>query len=170
VTKAASRIRYGRNFRFEMASHGSALDPGPPGSQVDVLVVDDDHASRTAFRSILCDAGYNADEAEDGFVALERLRSVIVASVLLEVNLPGLDGLQLLDRLDNPPPVILMSAAAYGSDVILRRSKVHMFIQKPVPPEHLLAAVSRTLKADRQRRGQTMDEAVFRVQAPSERV
>jgi len=120
---------------------------------IDVLVVDNDHASRTSFGLILRDAGYNAEEAEDGFAALEQLRSASACLLLLELDLPGLGGLQLLDRLDNPPPVILMTSGEYSTDVMLRRSKAYMFIQKPIPPAHLVAAVSRTLEAERQRCG-----------------
>ncbi|MHB8439980.1 MAG: response regulator [Acidimicrobiales bacterium] len=116
-------------------------------------MVDDDHVTRTSFRSLLRTAGYNAEEAENGFVALECLRSSSVGSLLLEVNMAGLDGLRLLDRLENPPPVILMGGGEYGNDIILRRAKVFMYIQKPIPSAHLLAAVSRTLTATRQMQG-----------------
>ena len=141
-----------------------ATDARPSGRPIDVLVVDNDHASRTSFGLILQAAGFVADEADDGFAALERLRSVTVGSVLLELDLPGLGGLQLLDKLDNPPPVILMTAGEYSTDVMLRRSKAYMFIQKPIPPAHLVAAVTRTLALGHQRPG-NLFAATARAQA-----
>jgi len=147
VAKAASSDYSEHDLELQMADINSALDSDPRGSAIDVLVVDDDRAHRTALMAILRAAGYVAEEAEDGFAALERLRSESVRSVLLEVNLPGLGGLQLLDKLDNPPPVILMSGDDSGLDVILRRSNARMFIQKPIPVPYLLEAVSQTLEA-----------------------
>lgn len=113
--------------------------------QVDVLVVDDDHDVRTSFACILRDVGYRVDEAEDGFVALERLRTKQIGVMVLDVFMPVLDGLRLLDRLDDPPPVLLMTAHTYDEEVMARRDKVFMYIQKPVPPQHLIAAVASAL-------------------------
>jgi DNA-binding response OmpR family regulator len=152
VVKRGDSDLFWRGREFGLDDADPPNDAEPRDRPIDVLVVDNDHASRTSFGLILRDAGYNADEAEDGFAALERLRSVPVGSVLLELDLPGLGGLQLLDTLDNPPPVILMTAGEYSTDVMIRRSKAYMFIQKPIPPAHLVAAVSRTLEASRQRR------------------
>ena len=152
MAKAADSDLLWHDREFGMAHGDPATNAGPWDRPIDVLVVDNDDASRTSFGLILRDAGYNADEAEDGFAALERLRSVDVGSVLLELDLPGLGGLQLLDTLDDPPPVILMTAGEYSTDVMIRRSKAYMFIQKPIPPAHLVAAVSRTLATSRERR------------------
>jgi len=55
--------------------------------------------------------------------------------------MPGLDGLGLLDRVSDPPPVVLITARDYDAEVIKRRSKVSMYLQKPVPPASLLQAV-----------------------------
>ena len=152
MAKTSCSYRLQQDPEFGIADGDQATEADPWHHPIDVLVVDNDHASRTSFGLILRDAGYNADEAEDGFAALERLRSVTVGSVLLELDLPGLGGLKLLDTLDNPPPVILMTAGEYSTDVMIRRSKAYMFIQKPIPPAHLVAAVSQTLEASRQRR------------------
>lgn len=117
------------------------VDPG----QVDVLVVDDDPNLRTSFVCILRDAGYSVDEAEDGFVALDRLKTKSIGAIVLDVVMPVLDGLQLLDRLDEPPPVVLVTALAYGEEIMLRRDKVFMYIQKPVRSLDLIEAVSRAM-------------------------
>lgn len=117
-------------------------------ARVDVLVVDDDAGVRTSFGTILRDAGYSVEEAEDGFVALQRLRAMRVGMVLLDVRMPVLDGLHVLDELEDPPPVVLMTAHEYDADVMARRSKVTLYIQKPVPPRDLLAAVAKALAVE----------------------
>jgi CheY-like chemotaxis protein len=119
----------------------------PGGTSADVLVVDDDHLNRTFAGSVLRSAGFRTDEAEDGFVALERLRSMSVGSVLVDVDLPGLGGMRLLEKLDNPPPVIFMSPASHGGEFMLRHSEAYTVIKKPISSVHLLVAVSRALGA-----------------------
>lgn len=114
---------------------------------VDVLVVEDDAGIRTSFAAILRGAGYKVAEAEDGLVALEQLRSRRVGAVVLDVLMPGLDGLDLLDKLDDPPPVVLVTAHDYDPEVMARRSKVSLYLQKPVPPANLLEAVAQAISA-----------------------
>jgi CheY-like chemotaxis protein len=114
----------------------SVIDPA-------VLVVDDNDAVRGSFAEVLRTAGYAVQEAEDGFAALEWLRSSDVGAIFLDVYMPGLGGLELLDVLDDPPPVALLTEHEYDPEVISRRSKVAMFLQKPVPPVVLLAAAAR---------------------------
>jgi len=115
--------------------------------QFDVLVVDDDAAVRTSFASILRDAGYRVEEAEDGVTAPARLSSARVGAVVLDVQMPHLDGLRLLDALPEPPPVVLMTAADYDAEVMARRSKVFAYIQKPGPPGELRRIVAAALAA-----------------------
>ena len=115
------------------------------GEPVDVLVVDDHEVVRTLWSVILRDVGLRVEEAADGFAALAILREAPVASMVLDVRMPGLDGFGVLDRLDDPPPVILVSAGEYEENIMARRDKIHSVILKPVPPEQLIAAVTSAL-------------------------
>ncbi len=110
-----------------------------------MLLVDDDSDVRYSCAEILRSAGYRVVEAGDGRTALELLKSSDVGAVLLDVFMPGLDGLSLLDLLENPPPVALLTAHAYDEAIVVRRSKVATYIQKPVDPPALLDAVSRLM-------------------------
>lgn len=112
---------------------------------VDILVVEDDEDIRTSYAEILRGAGYIVAEAEDGFVALERLRSTPVRAMVLDVAMPVFDGLKLLDKLDNPPPVVLVTARQYDSEVISRRSKISFYLQKPVSPGVLLEVLEQAI-------------------------
>jgi len=112
---------------------------------IDVLVVDDETGIRATFAEILRSAGYKVAEAEDGFVALERLRSATVAVMVLDLNMPVLDGWQLLDQLDDPPPVVLVSSRNRG-EVQGFQSKISLYLQKPVRPDSLLEAVGEAMR------------------------
>ena len=63
-----------------------------------ILVVDDDEGLRESFRLIL-DDDYEILEATDGPRALDVVRSAHVDLVLLDIRLPGMDGVEVLERL-----------------------------------------------------------------------
>jgi len=114
-----------------------------------ILVVDDNEAVRTSFAAILRVAGFDVIEAADGFIALEMFHAHDVAAVVLDVGMPFLDGFAMLDRLDDPPPVVLATAHPYDAEVMRRREKVFAFIQKPVPPDSLIALVTEAVATKR---------------------
>jgi two-component system phosphoglycerate transport system response regulator PgtA len=114
-------------------------------SERTVLVVDDDSDVRGSCADVLRTAGYRVIEAEDSSAAREHLRSPDINAVLLDVYMPGLDGLALLDELDDPPPVALLTAHVYDEEVVARRSKVALYIQKPIAPTDLLEVVGRMI-------------------------
>src|SRR5262249_7226145 len=77
-----------------------------------ILVVDDDPDIRTLLRELLGRAGYRVDVAPDGRAALRQLFEAPPALVLLDVNMPQLDGYQTLDRIRDlsDVPVIMLTA------------------------------------------------------------
>jgi DNA-binding response OmpR family regulator len=107
-----------------------------------VLVVEDDDDVRRSCAEILRTAGYEVIEAEDGVSALEQLKSSRIGAVVLDVSVPGLNGLSLLDEIASPPPVALLTAHAYDDAIVVRRAKVTLYIQKPADSLVLLEAVA----------------------------
>lgn len=114
---------------------------------VDVLVVDDYEDERSSVADILRSEGMSVAEAVDGLEAFDRLESLRVGVMVLDVNMPRLSGLELLARLDDPPPVVLVTAGAYDDDVLAQRHKITWFLKKPVPPRELITIVARCLNA-----------------------
>ena len=77
-----------------------------------VLIIDDDIGLRTLLRVILENQQYRVFEARDGISALEFLEEVQVNAIISDVNMPGISGIQLVERLnDQLPdvPVILVT-------------------------------------------------------------
>jgi len=114
-----------------------------------VLIVEDDESVRASFADMLRLRDYNIIEAGDGIKALELLRTESIDLLLLDLRLPRLDGPEVLDALDAPPPVIVVSAFEYfGEDEMRERfgSKVFAFLQKPVAPGRLLDVVADALR------------------------
>jgi DNA-binding response OmpR family regulator len=114
-----------------------------------VLIVEDEPSLRETLRVIFQFQGYETLEAEDGEVALEILGHRDVDVLILDLALPKLNGLALLQQMDPPPPmVIIHSAFEFFSPNEVRKgvgSKVFRMIRKPIPPPQLLSAVSEAI-------------------------
>jgi two-component system, OmpR family, response regulator MprA len=88
---------------------------------VRILVVDDDRAVREALRRALALAGYEVQCAEDGRGALEQIASEPPDAVVLDLGMPGLDGLEVcrqVRRLGNRVPILMLTARDAVSDRI----------------------------------------------------
>jgi CheY-like chemotaxis protein len=108
----------------------------------DVLVVDDEEPIRTSVAEILRTAGYKVAEAVDGQDALDMLESGSVRVLLLDIRMPRRTGIEVLQALDSPPNVILMSAYRFeGEDKRSVGHKVFSHLMKPVAPRQLLDEV-----------------------------
>jgi CheY-like chemotaxis protein len=111
-----------------------------------VLIVEDEPALRETLRVIFKFQGYETVEAADGEVALRILGSRYVDVLILDLHLPKLDGVSLLQQIDPPPPmVIIHSAFEFFSPAEVRKDlepKVFRMIRKPIPPPQLLSAVA----------------------------
>jgi DNA-binding response OmpR family regulator len=117
----------------------------PQRPHLDLLVIEDHEPLRTGFVEILREEGYKVAEAANATSALDLFNSMDVGAILLDVSLPGLSGLWFLDQLDDPPPVVLITGQDYDLDIMTRRPKVLMYIQKPLNPPELLDVAARAL-------------------------
>jgi len=113
-----------------------------------VLVVEDNDALRLSYNAILRNAGYRVADAANGSEALQHLRTADFDAVLLDIAMPVLNGLEMLDLLVDPPPVVLITAREYDEQIIQRRSKVLLYLQKPVFPEVLLASIAQAVSTE----------------------
>ena len=112
-----------------------------------VLVVDDDDAIRELVATMLTDAGYTVRTAADGSTAVALARATQPALVLMDVNLPRLDGLSACRALHDDArtvqlPVMLMSAVPVR-DQQLRACRADSFLIKPFDIDRLLGEVAR---------------------------
>jgi len=102
------------------------------------LIVDDFSTMRRIIRNILKEIGYaNADEAEDGQVALAKLKSAAFDFVVSDINMPNMNGFQLLQSIRADEnlkglPVLMVTAEARKEDIVTAaQSGASGYIVKP---------------------------------------
>jgi CheY-like chemotaxis protein len=114
--------------------------------QADVLVVDDEADVRRLMCEVLQVSGFSVVEAEDGAVAYGLLRENRYGMVLLDIRMPKIDGVTLLETLEELPPVVVHSAFSLSAADRQRLGvKVVQYLHKPVSPQLLLSAVQGVL-------------------------
>lgn len=112
-----------------------------------VLVIDDEPAHRLMVRVVLGDAGFRVLEADNGATGLNILRTKSVDVVLLDMRMPGMSGLEVLQRLGEGgtfPPVIMLTAFGnVGSAVEAMKTGAFDYLSKPADNDELLAVVQK---------------------------
>jgi CheY-like chemotaxis protein/anti-sigma regulatory factor (Ser/Thr protein kinase) len=116
-----------------------------------VLVVEDDAALRHALTALLDQAGYRTEPASDGAEALRKLQQEPTDLLLLDIGLPGLNGLDVLERTraqPTPPRVVMMTADDTPEPLLQSfRAQADRFIRKPFAPKRIVEVVRDVLAA-----------------------
>src|SRR6266481_3333416 len=121
-----------------------------------ILIVDDESGIRDSLRGVLEDDGYKTAQAENGESCLDLLEKQAFDVVLLDVWLPGIDGLDTLQKiraLDNPPEVIMISG--HGTiETAVRATKLgaYDFLEKPLSLDRTLSLIKHAIDAKKLRR------------------
>ena len=121
-----------------------------PGARV--LIVDDDDGVRARLRSFLDLHGVAADGAADGESALRALREHRYDAVLLDVVMPGIDGLEVARRvrLDSDVPILMLTGRSAEADCVRGLELgADDYIAKPFRPRELLARVHAAIRRHR---------------------
>lgn len=114
-----------------------------------VLVVDDDPTTREVLQRYLTRAGLGVLEAADGVTALEVFRSGQPDLVVLDLMLPGMDGLDVCDRLRRVSQVPIMMLTALGSEsdrVVGLEQGADDYVVKPFSPREVTLRVQKLLE------------------------
>ncbi len=111
-----------------------------------LLLVDDDRDIREVLGSVLVDQGYEVRSAADGEAALRELEAQRPDLILLDIRMPGMDGIEFYHRLrtleHGEVPVVLMSAYSDLPEIATQLDDCPM-IAKPFGLGDLLAVVRR---------------------------
>lgn len=117
-----------------------------------ILVVDDDTALAEMIGIVLRSEGYAPEFVADGAAALPAFHRVRPDLVLLDVMLPGLDGIQICEliRAESGTPIIMLTAKSDTADVVRGlEAGADDYIVKPFNPKELVARIKTRLRANR---------------------
>ncbi len=121
-----------------------------------VLVVDDDAGLRISIKSILINSTSNkfdVDEAFDGLDAFEKIKSTEYDIVILDVDMPRLNGIETLRKIkEYQPGIIVMMLTAYATidhAVLAVKEGAYNYLSKPIQPDLLIELLDKAIEAHR---------------------
>jgi CheY-like chemotaxis protein len=114
-----------------------------------VLVVDDELGMRETVAEILEGAGYEVTMASSGEDALSRMRQHEFDVVLMDIRMPGRDGISVLQEIGPPPPPVVVMTAYAVEEQLRAAVEAQSFavVHKPVPATYLIDLVGRAAAA-----------------------
>jgi len=116
-----------------------------------ILIIDDDEAIRDSCSQILKKEGFRVKASKDGIEGLRLFKEESFQVVLLDLRLPGLDGMEVLSRIkeENPetPVVIITAYASIESAVEAMKRGAFNYLAKPFSPEELRVITRKALKS-----------------------
>ncbi len=125
----------------------------PDMDQPCVLVVDDEPGHRQMVRAVLEDDGWKVLEAASGEEALERMAGKNPHAALVDMRMPGMDGLTLLKEMHalkpNLPVVLLTAFGSVGSAVDAMKQGAYDYLTKPADNDELKAVLRKTYEYSR---------------------
>src|SRR3974377_1691021 len=117
-----------------------------------ILVVEDQEDNRQILRDLLTNSGYNLVEAEDGEQALTMAQHQRPDLILMDVQIPLLDGYEVTRRLKADPelrdiPIIVVTSYALsGDESMARTAGCNAYVSKPYSARQLLAKIQEFIR------------------------
>ncbi|HEU5233975.1 MAG TPA: sigma-54 dependent transcriptional regulator [Terriglobales bacterium] len=125
-----------------------------------ILVVDDEADIRKSLRGVLEDEGYKVTAAESGEACLDVLKTRFFDVVLLDIWLPGIDGLETLEKIkqqeDAPEVIIISGHGTIETAVKATKLGAYDFLEKPLSLERTLIVLKNAMQA-RKLRGENRE-------------
>ncbi|CAG0962000.1 Polar-differentiation response regulator DivK [Myxococcaceae bacterium] len=116
-----------------------------------ILLIEDDERNRYLATFLLERSGYAVESAIDGPSGLDRARSLRPDLILLDIQLPGMDGYEVATRLKTDPvlrsiPIVAVTSyAMVGDRERAMAAGCDGYLEKPIDPERFVGEVSRFL-------------------------
>jgi len=125
---------------------------GGGGTTPSVLAVDDDATTTAIVRAVLTRSGMTCHVAANGKQALESARALKPSAIILDVNMPYIDGFEVLSTLRNDPataeiPIVMLTSVQQESDIVRGFGLgADDYVVKPFNPMELLARIRRLVR------------------------
>jgi CheY-like chemotaxis protein len=111
-----------------------------------VLIIDDDPVVTSVYETYFSDAGFKVAVANDGESAFKALAYLKPDAVLLDLSMPGVNGVQWLTQARSDPqfrhlPIVVLTAGSIGWQVTAASNKVGQVLRKGIEPVQVVRAV-----------------------------
>jgi signal transduction histidine kinase/CheY-like chemotaxis protein len=164
VVAVESEVGMGSTFSATIPMHYSAREHEPkaaawgerssaPYSRSGLLVIDDDDSARYLLKKMLRDSPWRVDEAAGGDEGIRRARQAQPGLILLDLNMPGLSGLDTLNKLKDEPltsaiPVVIVTSQTLTAEEReeLMMGARQILSKEGLTPEMLLEVINRTAR------------------------
>ncbi len=115
-----------------------------------ILIVDDEPIARKSLTDILRLEGYSVTSAPNGQAAVEHVRTHHVDLMVVDLRMPGMDGLEVVQVVNQLAPdteiVLLTAHASTETAIQALRLRIHDYLQKPAPPAQIVTSVKKGLE------------------------
>lgn len=132
-----------------------------------ILVVDDDSTLRLAVTSALGEANYQVDQAGDGEEAINKVRAGSYDLILMDVNMPRMNGIEALKQIKGyDPSIIVIMLTAYSNvrdAVEATKEGAYNYLEKPIKAENLVYLIDKALKAHSMVRTMSLSAPVIKL-------
>lgn len=121
--------------------------------QATIIVIDDEKAMRDSCCQVLTKDGYRAETAINGDIGLQKIRDIKPDLVLIDLKMPGMGGMELLEKIEDIDPniisVVITGYATIESAVEAMKRSAYDFLAKPFTPDQLRIVIERGLERRR---------------------
>ncbi len=118
-----------------------------------ILIADDEEIMRSSLSDWLKEDGYDAVAVEDGFKAIEQVKAEDWDLVLVDLKMPGIDGIEVLKQINrikpNLPVVIITAYATVDTAVTAMKEGAADYVVKPFNPEEISMVINKIVEHQR---------------------
>ncbi|MBA3972253.1 MAG: response regulator, partial [Bacteroidetes bacterium] len=148
-------LKFKKNMNKDLGVKGKPIElPAVQQENVNVLLVEDNLLNQILAKKVLTDWKWNVELAENGVIALEKLKKQDFDVILMDIQLPEMDGYEATRQIRNAfkapksiTPIIAMTAHALsGESDRCRKAGMDDYISKPFDPKILYSKVIANLK------------------------
>jgi len=133
--------------------HTRSKDQRKAPQKATILVIDDEKAIRDSCYQVLSKDGYATETAENGQNGLQKIREVRPDLVLIDLKMPGMGGMELLEKIGQIDPdiisIVITGYATIESAVEAMKRNAYDFLPKPFTPDQLRIVIKRGLERRR---------------------
>ena len=120
-----------------------------------IVIIDDAECIRDSCCQVLTKAGYKVETAINGEIGLAKVKEILPDIALVDLDMPGVSGLEVMDRLNEISPGIVKMVVTGNTTVdleqeVIQKGRALSYLTKPFSPDQLKRAIRKALDSRKQ--------------------